>query len=49
MGQDVELYFQEVLAAFEQKTEESDRMGGGTLRNRLQQLYRKIIANSGRV
>lgn len=49
MGQDVESYFQEVLAAFEQSTEESGRVRRGTLRSRLQQLYRKIIANSGRV
>ncbi|KAK7929925.1 hypothetical protein WMY93_006320 [Mugilogobius chulae] len=41
MGHDVEHYFQEVLAAFEQCTEASE-----TLRSRLLQLYRKIVADT---
>lgn len=46
MGQDVELYFQEVLAALEQSAEEGSRGEGGGLRNRLQLLYNKIVADT---
>lgn len=45
MGQDVEPYFQEVLAALEQSTEESCRGEGGALRSRLQQLYSEIVGD----
>ncbi|XP_044046290.1 phosphoinositide 3-kinase regulatory subunit 6 isoform X2 [Siniperca chuatsi] len=44
MGQDVEPYFQEVLATLEQSVEEGGRGEGGALRSRLQQLYNEIIA-----
>ncbi|KAM3864735.1 phosphoinositide 3-kinase regulatory subunit 6 [Diretmus argenteus] len=43
MGQDVEPYFQEVLATLEQCAEEGGRGDGGQLRSRLQQLYREIL------
>lgn len=43
MGQDAELYFQEVLASVEQSAEEGSRGEGGALRGRLQQLYRDIV------
>lgn len=46
MGQDVEPYFQEVLAALEQSTGESCRGEGGALRSRLQQLYSEIVADT---
>lgn len=50
MGQDVEPYFQEVVATLEQTGEESGGGEGGALRSRLQQLYSEIIAkaDSGR-
>lgn len=43
MGQDAELYFQEVLASIEQSAEEGSRGEGGALRGRLQQLYSDIV------
>lgn len=46
MGQDVEPYFQEVLAALEQSVEECSRGEGGALRSRLQQLYSEIISDT---
>ncbi|XP_078136240.1 phosphoinositide 3-kinase regulatory subunit 6 isoform X2 [Sander vitreus] len=46
MGQDVELHFQEVLAALEQRAEEGGRGEGGELRSRLQQLYSKIVTDT---
>lgn len=46
MGQDVEPYFQEVLAALEQSVEECGRGDGGALKSRLQQLYREIIKDA---
>lgn len=50
MGQDVEPYFQEVLATLEQSAKEGGRGEGGVLRSRLQQLYSEIVtdADSGR-
>ncbi|KAM4604166.1 phosphoinositide 3-kinase regulatory subunit 6 isoform 2-T2 [Polymixia lowei] len=44
MGQDVEPYFQEALAAMERSAEEGGRGDGEQLRSRLQQLYNKILA-----
>lgn len=46
MGQDVESYFQEVLAAVEQSAEEGSRGEGGALRGRLQQLYGEIVGET---
>ncbi|XP_040000762.1 phosphoinositide 3-kinase regulatory subunit 6 isoform X2 [Xiphias gladius] len=46
MGQDVETYFQEVLATLEQSAEEGGRGKGGALRSRLQQLYSEIITDT---
>lgn len=46
MGQDVEPYFQEVLATLEQSAEEGGRGEGGALRSRLQQLYSEIVADA---
>ncbi|XP_039667089.1 phosphoinositide 3-kinase regulatory subunit 6 isoform X3 [Perca fluviatilis] len=46
MGQDVESHFQEVLAALEQRAEESGRGEEGALRSRLQQLYNKIVTDT---
>lgn len=43
MDQDVESYFQEVLASVEQSAEEGSRGEGGALRGRLQQLYSEIV------
>lgn len=43
MGQDVESYFQEVMATVEQSVEEGSRGEGGALRGRLQQLYGEIV------
>lgn len=43
MGQDVESYFQEVLATLEQSMEEGSRGDGGALRSRLLQLYSEIV------
>lgn len=43
MGQDVEPYFQEVMATVEQSVEEGSRGEGGALRGRLQQLYGEIV------
>lgn len=50
MGQEIEPYFQEVLASLEQSLEEGVR-GEGVLRSRLLQLYNEIVANadSGRI
>lgn len=51
MGQDIEPYFQEVLATLEQSMEEGSRGEGGALKDRLLQLYSKIVtsAESGRI
>ncbi|KAM4750066.1 phosphoinositide 3-kinase regulatory subunit 6 [Anableps anableps] len=46
MGQDVEPYFQEVLATLEQCAEEGYRGEGGMLSSRLQQLYNEIVSDS---
>ncbi|KAI3353071.1 hypothetical protein L3Q82_019636 [Scortum barcoo] len=46
MGQDIEPYFQEVLAALEQSVEEGSRGEGKALRSRLQQLYNEIVAEA---
>lgn len=46
MGQDVEPYFQEVLATLEQYVEEGYRGEGGTLIGRLRQLYSEIVSDS---
>lgn len=46
MGQDVESYFQEVLAAVEQSAEESSRGEGGALQGRLQQLYSEMVGEA---
>ncbi|MED6241014.1 hypothetical protein ATANTOWER_013506 [Ataeniobius toweri] len=46
MGQEVEPYFQEVLATLEQCVAEGYRGEGGTLSSRLQQLYSEIISDS---
>lgn len=46
MGQEVEPYFQEVLATLEQCVEEGYRGEGGTLIGRLRQLYSDIVSNS---
>lgn len=43
MGQDVESYFQEVLATAEQSAEEGSRGEGGAFGGRLQQLYSEIV------
>lgn len=50
MGQDIEPYFQEVLATLEQSAEEGGRGQGGVLKGRLQQLYSEIVSDgdSGR-
>ncbi|XP_071778647.2 phosphoinositide 3-kinase regulatory subunit 6 isoform X1 [Centroberyx gerrardi] len=44
MGQDVEPYFQEVLATLEHSVEEGGRGEGGPLKSRLEQLYREILS-----
>lgn len=46
LGQDVEPYFQEVLAALEQSAEEGSRGEGGALRGRLLQLYSEIVGET---
>ncbi|GAA6229729.1 phosphoinositide 3-kinase regulatory subunit 6-like [Lates japonicus] len=46
MGQDVEPYFQEVMATLEQSVEEGGRGEGGVLRGRLQQLYSEIVSDT---
>uniref|UniRef100_A0A3B3TQH9 Phosphoinositide-3-kinase regulatory subunit 6 n=1 Tax=Poecilia latipinna TaxID=48699 RepID=A0A3B3TQH9_9TELE len=46
MGQEVEPYFQEVLATLEQCVEEGYRGEGGMLNSRLQQLYSEIVSDS---
>ncbi|XP_061590624.1 phosphoinositide 3-kinase regulatory subunit 6 [Cololabis saira] len=46
MGQDVEPYFQEVLAVLERAVEEGARGDGATLRSRLQQLHGKILSKA---
>lgn len=50
MGQDVETYYQEVLATLEQSAEEGCRGERGALRSRFQQLYTEIVndTDSGR-
>lgn len=45
MGQDIEPYFQEVLATLEQSAEEGGRGQGGVLKGRLQQLYSEIVSD----
>ncbi|XP_029992944.1 phosphoinositide 3-kinase regulatory subunit 6 isoform X2 [Sphaeramia orbicularis] len=45
MGQDVEPYFQEVLATLEQSMEGGSKGEGGMLRSRLQQLYSEIVTD----
>ncbi|XP_072239571.1 phosphoinositide 3-kinase regulatory subunit 6 isoform X2 [Leuresthes tenuis] len=45
-GQDIEPYFQEVLAILEQSVEEGGRGDGGALRSRLQQLYSEIVSDT---
>lgn len=48
IGQDVEPYFQEVLATLEQSAEDGGGRGeGGVLRARLQQLYSEIVSSAG--
>lgn len=46
MGQDVETYYQEVLAALEQSAEEGCRGERGALRSRLQQLFTEIVSDT---
>ncbi|XP_041837987.1 phosphoinositide 3-kinase regulatory subunit 6 [Melanotaenia boesemani] len=46
MGQDIEPYFQEVVATLEQSVEEGSRGDGEALRSRLQQLYREIVCDT---
>ncbi|KAG7485228.1 phosphoinositide 3-kinase regulatory subunit 6 [Solea senegalensis] len=46
MGQDVEKYFQEVLATREQSMEEGGRAEGGALRSCLQRLYSEIVTDT---
>uniref|UniRef100_A0A4W6FQX7 Phosphoinositide-3-kinase regulatory subunit 6 n=1 Tax=Lates calcarifer TaxID=8187 RepID=A0A4W6FQX7_LATCA len=46
MGQDIESYFQEVMATLEQSVEEGGRGEGGALRGRLQQLYSEIVSDT---
>ncbi|XP_029367869.1 phosphoinositide 3-kinase regulatory subunit 6 isoform X2 [Echeneis naucrates] len=46
LGQDVEPYFQEVLATLEQSAEEGGRADRGVLRSRLQQLYSEIVTDT---
>lgn len=45
MGQDVESYFQEVLASVEKSAEESGRRESGALKSRLQHLYNEILGD----
>ncbi|XP_070774618.1 phosphoinositide 3-kinase regulatory subunit 6 [Enoplosus armatus] len=45
-GQDIEQYFQEVLAALEQSAGEGSRGEGEALRSRLQRLYNEIVTHS---
>lgn len=47
-GQDkeVESYFQEVMAIFEQSVEEGSKGEERTLTSRLQELYQKIVSDS---
>ncbi|XP_034544817.1 phosphoinositide 3-kinase regulatory subunit 6 [Notolabrus celidotus] len=46
MGQDIEAYFQEVLATVEQSAEEGGRGDGGVLRSRLLHLYKEIVSDA---
>ncbi|XP_045073136.1 phosphoinositide 3-kinase regulatory subunit 6-like [Coregonus clupeaformis] len=46
MGQDVEPYFQEVVASLEQSVEEGSKGEGVMLRGRLRQLYREILTHT---
>ncbi|XP_041642353.1 phosphoinositide 3-kinase regulatory subunit 6 isoform X2 [Cheilinus undulatus] len=46
MGQDVDSYFQEVLATLEQSAEEGVKREGGALKKRLLQLYSEIVSDA---
>ncbi|KAK2816859.1 hypothetical protein Q5P01_025050 [Channa striata] len=46
MGQDIEPYFQEVLATLEQSVEEGSKGEGGALKSRLLQLYKEIVTDA---
>lgn len=46
MGQEIEPYFQEVLAALEQSVEEGGKGEGGALWSRLQRLYNEIVTDT---
>ncbi|XP_031687189.1 phosphoinositide 3-kinase regulatory subunit 6 isoform X1 [Oncorhynchus kisutch] len=46
IGQDVEPYFQEVVASLEQSVEEGSKGEGVVLRGRLGQLYREILTHT---
>ncbi|XP_028262925.1 phosphoinositide 3-kinase regulatory subunit 6 [Parambassis ranga] len=46
MGQDIEPYFVEVLAALEKSVEEGGRGEGAAMRSRLHQLYSEIVADA---
>uniref|UniRef100_UPI0037E8933A phosphoinositide 3-kinase regulatory subunit 6 isoform X2 n=1 Tax=Semicossyphus pulcher TaxID=241346 RepID=UPI0037E8933A len=46
MGQDVETYFQEVMATVEQSAEEGARGKKGALKSRLLQLYSEIVSDT---
>lgn len=46
MGQDIEPYFQAVLATLEQCVEEGSKGEGGALRSDLHQLYLKIVTDT---
>lgn len=46
MGQDIESYFQEVLATLEQSMEEGSRGEGGALKSRLLHLYSEIVSGT---
>ncbi|XP_029919012.1 phosphoinositide 3-kinase regulatory subunit 6 [Myripristis murdjan] len=43
MGQDIEPYFQEVLATLEQSAEEGSKASSGSLRSRIMKLYTEIL------
>ncbi|XP_008276711.1 phosphoinositide 3-kinase regulatory subunit 6 [Stegastes partitus] len=46
MGEDIERYFQEVLATLEQSLEEGGRAEGAALRSRLRRLYGDIVTDA---
>lgn len=46
MGQDIEPYFVEVLAALEKSVEEGGRGEGAAMRSRLHQLYSEIVSDA---